>query len=44
VAKFQRSSQTDHIEPVLTDQPEIDRAFAKAVERAVIGFPVYATV
>ena len=40
VAKFQRPSQTDHIGPVLTDQPEIDRAFAKAVERAIIGLPV----
>ena len=38
--EFQRAGEADDIRPVFADQREIDGAFAKAVERAVIGFPV----
>src|SRR5208283_6194362 len=38
--EFQRADKADHIGPVFPDQHEIDGAFAEAIERAVIGFPV----
>jgi hypothetical protein len=38
--EFQRARKADHIRPVIADQSKIDGAYAKAVERAVIGFPV----
>jgi hypothetical protein len=38
--EFQRAGEADDVRPVFPDQREIDGAFAKAVEWAVISFPV----
>jgi hypothetical protein len=38
--EFQRAGEADDIRPVLADQRQVDGAFADAVERAVISFPV----
>jgi hypothetical protein len=38
--EFQLAGEADGIRPVLADQPQVDGAFADAVERAVVGFLV----
>ena len=40
VSEFQRTGEADDIGPIVSDQCEVDGAFAKAVERAVIGFAI----
>ena len=38
MSEFQRACQADHIGPVVTDQPEIDGAFAGGIEALFAAF------